>query len=227
MLNEIFKNKNTLFFPIGTVSDKTIDFSLENGIDRGFNYVVIKYFLDNFFQGKKPIKILEVGALPMLSEEELKQMAGDTAIAAAFSIGDPRNLKYPLSSHLSRIEGSIVCANDKRKPYENINWLKSKFIQGNFLEEITQKSISNILGGNPDIIIGELVFINDLHDYENSSQENISELITKSAWNFLNKGGHLIVNNFGRFQNKHLPKILKKKPVDFYFSDAGISIYNK
>lgn len=243
LINEIESKLNldesTIQFPIETADLHTVDFSLERGgINRGETFMVLKHFIEEVYQGTKPIRILDIGANSMtldflLNHSEDLDLASSMAIGI---LGGEKDLKYPISGHISRLEDTIVCANDFYGPPEIVNWLNARFVLGDFLIEKTKRDILSSLGGNPDIIFGRYVFIENLGEYQfdlkkplTSKPDEIGEKITKTAWELLKKGGYMVIDNGSNdlFGKEYLPEPLKKIPLSHFYWDCKIQIYQK
>jgi hypothetical protein len=122
----------------------------------------VKDFIETTYPDRKEnLKILEIGAVPMPFNPSSKR--GILENLVYYSLGGEESLQYPLSAHLSLIENTRVCATDIYSR-EDINWLNADFVEGNFLMPDTKEKIVNLLGGLPDIILGFLVFTNDVSD---------------------------------------------------------------
>jgi hypothetical protein len=205
---------------------------------RGFGAIhhFLKYYLKTDGENSlNKLNILEVGAYPMLYDTYYNEDDSLLKRKIIKEVGNIESLQYTLSSFVSLISNTNVISNDI-KELSDIKTYNSHKIVGNFLNDFHRDEIINKFSGKPDIIIGSLVYINDLETdckkkklYDNYSDDvdynNLGNMMTIKSFELLKKGGYLIVANYGANsrRDKFLPEFLKDKKPIIQYHDLSIS----
>lgn len=210
--------------------------------------LIFAHFLEKMYNGTKPIRILDVGGNPEMLcayyeyQQRLKQkihtgfnediMYGGHDNGGTFE----REFSMTFAGLVSRIEGVAVCASDIYPPFEKSQWTRASFVQGDFLEKSTRDIIHDALGGDPNIITGEQVFINNVNAFQkdfglliSGEPSTLGQRLAEAAYEFLEPEGWLFVSN-GIRKSSHdelLPAFLRNLAMKYFYWDGLIKVYQK
>lgn len=217
---------------------------------------VVRHFIATFYDGPTPIRILEVGGNPMAVHHfNQKIQRLKSQIERGYTKRDLmgcspqerleleeqrlRDFIYPPSALLSE-DDTICCVVDLEEFEPNTRWLDATYVQGDFLDPTVQERIVSMLDGKPHLILGGLVFVNDighpdrkiykeghqvtLNDFEPESL-GLANSLTKNAIKLLDRGGYLFVENRSRVHPIFLPQILSSTDMTHNYTAQYVRVY--
>lgn len=153
-------------------------------------------------------KILEIGSWPM--KNDIVSVQFDTTLIAI------------LSQKFDQVVGIDKVDLTKAFPYRSYTppyFGKAEFMNGDFLQREMQQKIIQELGGNPTVIIGNMVFEKNLGQWE-KSESSISSLLKKQF-----KGETFFRGNEAE-KFTHVAENLSVAANDFLADDGVIVIAN-
>jgi hypothetical protein len=121
------------------------------------------------------------------------------------------------------LEDARCCAVDVQEKPAHARLGEEHYLIGDFLEEAVQRDIETHLSGQPDVIIGNLVFDKDIgrhmraHLTLSADQEaQLGTLLTVAATGFLAQGGYIALCNIAK-----LPPLFDAITPDFLYESYG------